>query len=214
MPVICADSTSGCTYLLISLRDYVLLCCAKGEMDLGELEEELETTEEEEEKQEEKTDETNESVDQLPPPRPTVADEHNSQLEANASTAEQDARRAAGDASQSNKRIEERLVEPTEPVEDVTQTAEPVAGREEVESVAPVEEQDAAVIEAGVAPLPEGVDDLYERQGREALRLWEEQQQAQRERERARQEEEEAASKQQRKDMETIIRHAMTAIHK
>ena len=107
-------------------------------------------------------------------------------------------------------RIEEKLVESTEPVEDVTQSGEPVGQSEEVVPAAgdsvPVESNDEAAAEEAVT------DDgraLYEPERRETPALWEPQQEVGR----AKQCEAEQRKRQVR-DMKIIVHHAMGAIHK
>ena len=117
---------------------------------------------------------------------------------------------ATGANEQRMKRLEERLVTEADPAEDVARTGEPVViPPDEVVSVA-TERACEAVGEAGVEPLPEGVEDVRERERREALRLWEELQ-ARREGERSKLEEHE---RKRMLDIKEIVRHAMTAIHK
>ena len=184
-----------------------LLCCVQGEMDLGELEEELETEDEEEKQIEGEEVKVNEQAGQQHQLAYQPAMDESQQV----SEADVAKEGSVSKQTKAANKIEVRLVEPTEPAEDVTQSAEPVGEREEVVSIAQ-EEQTGAVNEVGVEPLPEGVDDLYERQRREPLQLWE-QQQAEREQERVKQEAEQQ-HKQHQKELKEIVRHAMTAIHK
>ena len=201
-----------------------VLLCVQGEMDLGELEEELETEDEEDKADEEhKAEEEIKVVEQsnqqqLAPSQQPTSNVQNSLPEDDTDTAKQahDRRvqqRAERVKDGGGKVIEERLVEPAEPVEDVTRVGEPVVERaDEVVKVAP--ERLDGVSGAGVEPLPEGVDDLRERQKREALRLWEEQQQAQHNKEAAQRQAADEHSREYKLEIKKLIRHALTAIHK